>query len=173
MPGWIMNIKANKILRISWRFFMQVFMVLPFVFYQYRNCDEQTKKKYSLKYVFDRHNMIKPLMSGVATSLWFTAIVFGFEWTSVSHSIVMGSLSNFFLSLGRSWRRQSHDFESGGQMFVILGVILVISDTIKFSPSFLNESDFTVNNTFYYNRPLIERLTFDLVSIFLYRQALR
>ena len=57
---------------------MQVFMVLPFVLYQYRNSDEETKKKYSIKYVFDPHNMIKPLVSGLATSLWFSAILFGF-----------------------------------------------------------------------------------------------
>jgi hypothetical protein len=75
----------------------------------------------------------------------------------------MGSLSNFFLSLGRSWRGESHDFESGGQMFVILGVVLVLSDTIKFNPSSLNDNDFTVNNMFYYNRSLIERIAFDLV----------
>lgn len=48
-------------------------------------------------------------------------------------------------------------------MFVILGVILVLSDTIKFDRSSLNDNDFTVNNTFYYNRSLIERLAFDLV----------
>jgi hypothetical protein len=57
-------------------------------------------------------------------------------------------------------------------MFVILGVILVLSDTIKFDPSSLNDSDFTVNNTFYYNRSLIQRLAFDLVSRYLFRLAL-
>jgi hypothetical protein len=58
-------------------------------------------------------------------------------------------------------------------MFVILGVILVISDTIKFNPNSLNDSDFTVNNAFYYNRSLIERLTFDLVNKYISRQVLQ
>ncbi len=58
-------------------------------------------------------------------------------------------------------------------MFVILGVILVLSDTIKFSPSFLNDNDFTVNNMFYYNRSLIERITFDLVIKRLFRPVLQ
>lgn len=159
-----MNIKANKILRISWRFFMQMIMVIPFVLYEYRTCDENTKKKYSLSYIFNPSNMIKPLISSLATSLWFTTILFGFEWTSVSHSIVMGSLSNFFLSIGRSWRKSSHDLESGGQMFVVLGIVLVLTDTLKFTPESLGPDDYTVNNTFYYNRKWWERLTFDLVS---------
>lgn len=152
IPGWIMNIKANKVLRISWRFFMQVFMVIPFVLYQYRTCDENTKKKYSLKYIFDPHVMIKPLISAFATSIWFSMILFGFEWTSISHSMVMGSLSNFFLSIGRSRRKSSHDLESGGQMFVVLGIALVLTDTFQFNVQYLTPEDYTVNNTFYYNR---------------------
>jgi TRAP-type mannitol/chloroaromatic compound transport system permease small subunit len=39
IPGWIMNIQANKLLKISWRFFMQSFMVIPFVLYEYRTGD--------------------------------------------------------------------------------------------------------------------------------------
>jgi hypothetical protein len=104
-----MNIKANKLLRISWRFFMQTFMVIPFVLYEYRTCDEDTRKKYNLRHIFQPEHIIKPFISSLATSMWFTVILQGFEWTSVSHSIVMGSLSNFFLSIGRSLRRSSHD----------------------------------------------------------------
>lgn len=88
---------------------MQMIMVIPFVLYEYRTSDENTKKKYNLSYIFDNHNIIKPLASSLATSLWFTMIILGFEWTSISHSIVMGSLSNFFLSIGRTWRNSSHD----------------------------------------------------------------
>lgn len=109
IPGWIMNIKANKLLRISWRFLMQSIMVIPFVLYEYRTGGEAVRKKYSFKYIFNITNFIKPLVSSLATSMWFTTILGGFEWTSVSHSIVLGSLSNFFLSLGRSWRKSSHD----------------------------------------------------------------
>lgn len=109
IPGWIMNIKANKLLRISWRFLMQSIMVIPFVLYEYRTGGEAVRKKYNLKYIFNVTNFIKPLVSSLATSMWFTMILAGFEWTSVSHSIVLGSLSNFFLSLGRSWRKSSHD----------------------------------------------------------------
>lgn len=33
IPPWIMSIKATKLLRISWRFLLQSFMVVPFVLY--------------------------------------------------------------------------------------------------------------------------------------------
>lgn len=97
--------------------------------------------------------------------MWFTMILSGFEWTSVSHSIVMGSLSNFFLSLGRSWRKSSHDLESGGQILVIGGVMLVIYDSIQFGSDQISEYDYQVNNIFYLNRKWWERVTFDLVNL--------
>lgn len=79
----------------------------------------------------------------------------------------MGSLSNFFLSLGRSWKKSSHDLEYGGQMFVVIGVILVLTDTFQFNPEYLTPDDFTVNNTFYYKRTWWERMLFDLVNLLL------
>jgi len=30
IPAWIMNIPADKYLRISWRFYMQMFMVVNY-----------------------------------------------------------------------------------------------------------------------------------------------
>jgi hypothetical protein len=33
IPGWIMNIKATKLLRIAWRFLLQSLIVIPFVLY--------------------------------------------------------------------------------------------------------------------------------------------
>lgn len=37
-------------------------------------------------------------------------------------------------------------------MFVIIGIILVLADTIKWKQDYLSPDDFTVGNTFYYNR---------------------
>ncbi len=78
IPGWIMNIKANKMLRISWRFLMQSIMVIPFVLYEYRTGDEKVRSKYQWKYLFNTSNFIKPVISSLATSMWFTMILLGF-----------------------------------------------------------------------------------------------
>jgi hypothetical protein len=64
----------------------------------------------------------------------------------------MGSLSNFFLSLGRSWRRSSHDLESGGQILVVGGIILVLYDTCTYGYKHINDYDYGAGNTFYLGR---------------------
>jgi len=89
------------------------------------------KGKYSLAYIFDRKNIIKPYISSLSASLFFLFILSSFEWTFVSHGIVLGGLSNFFLSIGRGFRNQAHSIESGGQVLVIMGVLLAIYDTIS------------------------------------------
>lgn len=93
------------------------------------------REKYSLKYIFKTEHFIKPLISALSASMWFTLILGSFVWTSVSHAIVLGSLSNFFLSLGRSYNRVNHELELGGQVLVCGGLLLVIYDSITFGPN--------------------------------------
>lgn len=46
---------------------------------------------------------------------------------------MMGSLTNFFLSLNRSANSSAHPLEPGGQIFVILGILFTISDSYMFN----------------------------------------
>lgn len=78
IPGWIMNIPANKVLRISWRFVMQVPMMIPFVLYEYRTASPEVRQQYQFSYIFKPSNIVKPMASSLATSFWFTMILFGF-----------------------------------------------------------------------------------------------
>lgn len=57
-----------------------------------------------------------------------------FEWTFISHGLVLGALSNFFLSIHRKITKSNHEVEGGGQLLVILGIILVIYDSITLVP---------------------------------------
>lgn len=50
-------------------------------------------------------------------------------------------------------------------MLVVLGVAMVIFDTLRFDPAYLSPHDRDVNNTFYFGRTWWERLTFDLVPV--------
>jgi hypothetical protein len=130
IPGWIMNIGATKFVRQVWRFLMQACFMLPFMMYERRTASPEIKDKYTIAYIIDRKNIIKPYISSLAASLWFLLVLSSFEWTFVSHGIVLGGLSNFFLSITRTLRKQSHHIESGGQILVILGVTLAIQDSI-------------------------------------------
>lgn len=152
IPGWIMTIGATKFMRQAWRFLMQVFFTIPFMMYEWRTSSEEVKAKYTLAYIIDRKNILKPYISSLATSLFFLFILSSFEWTFVSHGIVLSSLSNFFLSIGRSFRNQSHSIESGGRILVVFGVIMTIYDAVMLTIDHYSESDYLSNNTFYMRR---------------------
>lgn len=112
---------------------MQAIFMLPFMMYERRTAAPEIKEKYALAYIFDRKNIVKPYISSLSASLWFLFILSSFEWTFVSHGIVLGGLSNFFLSISRSFRKQSHHIESGGQILVIIGVVLALQDSLLLS----------------------------------------
>jgi hypothetical protein len=57
---------------------MQMITVIPFVLYEYRTGDQNVKNKYSFSYIFNTKNFIKPLVSSLAASMWFTMILSGF-----------------------------------------------------------------------------------------------
>jgi hypothetical protein len=113
---------------------MQALMVIPFVLYEKRTISEENKEKYTLRYILQPQNIIKPYISSLSASLFFLFVLTSFEWTYVSHGIVLGGLSNFFLSISRSLNKNSHDLESGGQVLVIIGVGLVIHSTLSVNP---------------------------------------
>ena len=45
-----MSIPAEKYLRISWRFFLQAWFLLPFCMYEYRAGDAKVKSQYSVRH---------------------------------------------------------------------------------------------------------------------------
>lgn len=110
---------------------MQALFVIPFALYEKRTATPEQAEKYNFKYIFSPTNIIKPYISSLASSLWFFFILSSFEWTYVAHGIVLGNLSNFFLSIGRSLNKNSHDLESGGQVLVVLGILLVLHDSVS------------------------------------------
>jgi hypothetical protein len=108
IPGWIMNIQATKLLRIAWRFLLQSVIVIPFVLYEYRISSEETKQQYKLKHILNPTHLKKVYLSSISTSIWFTCILTVFEWTYISHGLVLGALSNFFLSIHRRFTNSTH-----------------------------------------------------------------
>jgi hypothetical protein len=52
--------------------------------------------------------LVKPYVSSLASCLWLYLIHTVSEWTWISHGFVLGALSNFFLSIGRTLRSQNH-----------------------------------------------------------------
>ena len=69
IPAWIMNIKATKLLRISWRFLLQAIMIIPFVLYERRKADAQTLEKYKQFYEFYKQRNYREIGSVLSESL--------------------------------------------------------------------------------------------------------
>jgi hypothetical protein len=116
---------------------MQTIMIFPFVLYERRVGNEEVKSQYTFKHIINPEHLKKAYISSIATSLWFTCILTVFEWTYVSHGIVLGTLSNFFLSIHRSITKSEHDLEPGGRYCVILGIFLVMYDSYRLSPEMI------------------------------------
>jgi hypothetical protein len=152
MPAWIMSINANKILRISWRFMLQAIFMIPFLLYEKRTGSESVKKKYSFEHIMRFEGLRKVYISSIGTSIWFSIILTCFEWTYISHALVLGSLSNFFLSINRSINHSTHSLEPGGQIFVIVGIIFTLSDSYRLETDNEHTSAWEVINPYYLTR---------------------
>ena len=78
---------------------------------------------------------------------------------------MLGSLSNFFLSIHRSITKSEHNLEPGGRYCVILGIILVIYDTYRLDTSTATDYERNVIDPFYLNREWYTRVIADLVIL--------
>ena len=80
-------------------------------------------------------NLKKLYISSLGSTIWFTLVLFSFGFTTVSHSILLGNLTNFFISMIRMWGRKNYktslkiELEIIGQVLIIFGILLIFSDT--------------------------------------------
>jgi hypothetical protein len=105
-----------------------------------------------LHYIISIEGLKKIFLSSIGTTIWFSIILSCFEWTYISHALVLGSLSNFFLSINRSMMGTNHELEPGGQMFVIAGVLFVIMDAWSLVVEEMPQTAWDVINVFYLKR---------------------
>lgn len=99
---------------------------------------------------------------------WYGMILTAGEWTYLSHALYLGSLTNFFLSLGRHRKHICHEFEIGGQVVVMLGIFLTFIDTWYFRYEEVTPHELSCRNNYYLTRTRSERLIFDIVNTLLY-----
>jgi hypothetical protein len=97
--------------------------------------------------------------------VWYGVILTAGEYTYLSHAFYLGSLVNFFLSLARHRERHVHEFEVGGQLFIIIGIFFVFYDTITFRESTIEGWHWSTFNHFYLLRSKQERLLADVVIV--------
>jgi hypothetical protein len=71
---------------------MQTFMMIPFLLYERRNLAENMKHQYTLSHIFKLEHIKKVYMVAFTNSIWFTMVLFAFEWNYISHALVLSGL---------------------------------------------------------------------------------
>lgn len=89
---------------------------------------EVKKLMYSISNIFNVHNLKNAYIVSLSKALWFVLLTTTFQFTPISHGLMLGMLMNFFLSLNRSINAQVHYLEPGGQIFVVVGILLILKD---------------------------------------------
>lgn len=170
VPPWLMTIKADKLLRISWKCLFHLIMLIPFVLYEKRTANAKILNQYRLAYIFNFRNIKKVWILAFTASFWPTTILTSIEWSYISHCMVLGSLTNLYLSLERTIKLKSSRMEIFGAGVVILGMLFVIYDSIQLDVEKTTDFEWKVFNYFYLTRKWWQRVLGDLVMFDLYRQ---
>jgi hypothetical protein len=129
VPCWLMsNLSKEPHTRNSWRFLWIAVLTTPFVAYEYRKIRELGGNLFSV---------ITPsyLKSNYLAAIHFCIEVFfiiqAVNFTSMTHAVMLVGLKFFILSLSKFWRKKiPHEFEKAGMILVVLGIILMLADSI-------------------------------------------
>ena len=163
IPPWLMSIKANMLLRISWRSLLQLLIILPFLLFERRSADEKVIKQYTLAHIFEPKHIKKIFILSFTGAFWVTTILTTIEWTYISHCLVLGALTNFFLSIERTVRKANGQMEKGGEILIVAGICFVIYDSMTLDVSKATDFEWNVHNPFYLTRTWWQRVLGDLV----------
>lgn len=66
--------------------------------------------------------------------------------------MVLGALTNFFLSIERTFKKKNGSMEKGGQILIVLGIVCVIYDSISLNVDEKTDFEWNVINYFYLTR---------------------
>ena len=68
------------------------------------------------------------MLVSLSKGFWFIIITTTFQYVTVAHTLILGNLMNLFLSINRFLNQRYHFLEPGGQIFIIVGIILILKD---------------------------------------------
>ncbi|CAD8202136.1 unnamed protein product [Paramecium pentaurelia] len=157
MPPWIMTIPAEKYLRIAWRFLLQGIFLIPFIMYEYRTGNEKVKSAYTMEFLLRWTHMRKVYMASLTTTVTFAVFLFCFDYTNISSVFVLGSQTNFWLSVFRK-KENNHNIEGGGKIMCVAGYLLICLDSYMLNTDTIPESAKNYINPLLYNRPIWMRI---------------
>ena len=94
---------------------------------------------YKLQNILKKESLKNAFLVAFSKSLWLIVITSSYDYTTVAHTLILGSLMNFFLSINRFFSNRYHFLEPGGQIFIIVGIFLIVKDEILMKTSEVDE----------------------------------
>ncbi len=88
--------------------------------YEYRTGSEKVKQSYSFEFILKWTHMRKLYLASLATTVTFTIFLFCFDYTNISSVQILGTQTNFWLSVFRK-KESNHHFEGAGKIMCIIG----------------------------------------------------
>lgn len=80
--------------------------------------------------------------------------------------MVLGALTNFFLSIERTLSSRNGQLEKGGQIIIVIGILMVFYDSATLDTSRATDFERNVYNPFYLSREWWQRVLGDIVYCF-------
>lgn len=122
-------------------------------------------KQYTFAHIFEPKHIKKIFIASFTAAFFVTTILTTIEWTYISHSMVLGALTNFVLSIERTIRGQNDQMEKGGEILICFGIGFIIYDSVTLEVDKTTSFEWDVYNPFYLTREWWQRVLGDLVVL--------
>jgi hypothetical protein len=100
---------------------------------------------YRLSHILNSKNLKQAYLAALTKCFWLLMIPTAFQFVQISHALILGNLMNFFLSIHRDMNGSVHYLEPGGQIFVVIGIFMVIKDEIYLDVDYFDNEDYVKN----------------------------
>lgn len=135
VPCWLMgDVKSESFTRNSWRYFTVSCLLIPFVMYEQRNVKNVQDK---LINVLTKQNLKPIFISTINWCIWLLLLIYACRWTSMNHAVCLTDLKYVVISLFKFKNGDRfHQFEIGGCMISVIGIVLLLIDSATLPQSF-------------------------------------
>ena len=87
-PCFFMNANCNPLLKSVWRLVMSVFLLLPFMYNEYKS-NHLMREKYNIQHFLQKDELIQITMASIGYALWKMIFIKSLSYTTVSHTAIL------------------------------------------------------------------------------------
>ena len=87
-PSFFMNAHCNPFLKSVWRLVMSAFLLLPFIYNEYKS-NHLMREKYSIQHFLQKDELIQISMASIGYAVWKMIFIQSLFYTTVSHTAIL------------------------------------------------------------------------------------